>query len=117
MPPARNLSFGPGTQTRQSKENVIELLNLWASSKLDELSENKAKHTHFHDELCMVLYRMNMEGRNRSRQNEEPFHKEIASKCGFEFMCEKYIELLDTKKSDDDVVGGSMLTKFVKENS
>jgi hypothetical protein len=41
----------------------------------------------------------------------------MAAKCGFEYMRERYIQLLNTKNSDDDVVGGSMLTKFVKENS
>ena len=105
---------GPGTQIRQTKENVEKILNNKISVELNKLEGNERKS--LENDICICLYKIISE-KNNPKADIHRFQNDMAKKLGFEKMREIYYdEVLSHKLSQDEVAGGSLLSKFINEN-
>lgn len=76
-------------------------------SKLGEEELNNFKR-----EICKCLEDMCMEKLNR-QETKYSHHYAMAYKCGFEFMKSQYYKLNKKRIDSEEVVGGSLLNKFL----
>jgi len=104
--------FGPGIQTRQTKDNVVKILNIKIPKMMKGFQE--PKRVKFHNEACGCLLNMIVEKENRGAKSCE-YHYNLATKHGFEHMKNDYFAYIDNKLPEDEVVGGSILAKFISE--
>jgi hypothetical protein len=106
--------LGPGKQLRQTKKNVISILEKEISEKMKILSKPKLEC--YKADLCRCLEDMIMESINRNETKYE-HHYRMAIEVGFKVMIQEYYKTIDRRLDDDDVCGGSILTKFMRRDN
>ena len=103
--------IGEGTQTTQTKKDIEMILNDKNPNKMSEHTGNDLKN--FRYEICKCLEDMCMEKLNR-QSGKFNHHYEMANNCGYEFMRSQYYKLIENRHNNDEVVGGSILNRFVE---
>ena len=103
--------IGEGIQTTQTKKDIEIILNDKIPNKMSEHTGNDLKN--FRYEICKCLEDMCMEKLNR-QSGKFNHHYEMANNCGYEFMRSQYYKLIENRHNNDEVVGGSILNRFVE---
>jgi hypothetical protein len=93
---------------------VISILEKEIPEKMKKLSKQELEY--FKADFCRCLEDMIMESINRNETRYE-HHYRLAIVAGFEEMKQEYYKTIDRRLDDDDVCGGSTLTKFMRRDN